>query len=373
MVETGGWGGIGHYTHCLCNALVAAGCELRLATHARRYALQAFAKRYPVDQVFRGDGQLADWRRLFALCLQHRPQILHFQSLLSTRRDWLMFHWLRLRHPQIRRIVTVHNVLPHETAFGERAAYRRLYRAADGLIVHSQASLRALQALMGDRFAVPSAVIPHGHYGELAAGSRDRVAALAALDLPEARYLTCFGAIRPYKGVDWLLRAVAAVDDWPDDVRVLVIGHLLTGVSESSLRSLSRELGIDARVAFRFGYVPEAQIPDVFAISDALLLPYRHIDQSGVLMAALAAGKAVVCTPVGAFPEVVSPAVGFVSAEASWPSYAEALAAALRQRGEWQAMGERARRLAERDYGWDAIAADTKDFYGQVLARAEGG
>jgi len=369
MVETGGWGGIGHYTHCLCNALVGAGCELRLVTHAHRYELSSFAKSYPVHRVFHGDGQWSDWRQLFDLCRLHAPEIVHFQSLLSTRRDWLMFHWMHRKFPGIRQVVTVHNVLPHETAFGECWVYRRLYQAADGLIVHSKASERALYELMGASFDVPVMVIPHGHYGELSVNDHDRLKALEALQLQEVCYLTCFGAIRPYKGVDWLLRAVASIDEWPADVKVLVIGHLLTGVTEKELVDLCRNLAIVGRVEFRFGYVPEENIADVFTLSDLILLPYRHIDQSGVLMAALAAGRPVVCTPVGAFPEVVNTEVGFVAKNVSWEAFAEALSEGLRKRDAWAAMGKKARQMADRDFGWESIAHSTLSFYGKVFDR----
>ncbi len=365
MVETGGWGGIAHYAHCLCEALAQAGVDVRLATHARKYALASFPKDYHVHRTFQGDGFLADWRRLEALVQAHAPAVVHFQSLISTRRDWIMFRWLRRKQPQTKWILTVHNVLPHEVAFGERFAYRRLYRAADGLIVHSRASRQALQAFAGNP-AAPVAVIPHGHYGMLVDAGRNRSESLKALGLPEASYLTLFGAIRPYKGADWLLRAVASIRDWPEDLRVLVIGRPWGETMARELRSLADTLGIGERVVFRFEYVPEERIPDVFAASELMLLPYRHIDQSGILMAALAAGKPVVCTPVGGFPEIVNDEIGFLADNVSWQSFAEALQEALRRRDAWKSMGARAREIAERDFGWASIARRTLAFYRSV-------
>jgi len=370
MVETGGWGGIGHYAHCLSNALAEAGCNIRLATHASRYELGALPRQYSVEQIFQGDGLIADWRRLFSLCRQYEPELVHFQSLISTRRDCMVFRWMAHAFPSVRRVVTVHNVLPHELAIGERWAFRSLYRAANGLVVHSQASLDSLCEMMGTGFDVPVAVIPHGHYGELVVEKRNRKQALESLHLSDHRYLTCFGAIRPYKGVDWLLRTVAGIHPWPRDMKVLVMGHLQAGVCKAELLSLQQQLGLEDRVVFRFGYVPEEKIPDVFTVSDIILLPYRHIDQSGVLMAALAAGKPVVCTPVGAFPEVVTDEVGFLSDAVSCESFHRTLLQAIEHRDRWPEMGRIAREMAERQFGWDNIASKTIHFYHELTAGA---
>lgn len=365
MVETGGWGGIGHYAHCLCNALSQQGGSVRLVTHAINYELSDFDKQYDVEQVFRGDGQIADWRRLVAV--QQDSSIVHFQSLLSTRRDWLMFRLVGMLNPSTKYIITVHNVLPHEVAWGETWAYRQLYKSASGLIVHSQASKDSLFKLMGQDFDVPVEVIPHGHYGELSADANlTRQQALDALNLTNQRYMVCFGAIRPYKGVDLLLRAVAAISDWPEEMAVLVIGRLLTGVTEQELLDLRRELKIEDRVRFDFDYVPEENIPAVFAVSDLMLLPYRNIDQSGILMASMAAGKPVICTPVGAFPEVVDTSFGFLSADTSVQAIASSIQQALDTRDQWDVMGKAAKQVAESEFGWESIARKTLDFYARI-------
>jgi len=366
MVETGGWGGIGHYCHCISEALQRDGADVRLVTHTRNYQLRNFPKSYAVTETFVGDGFLADWKRLYAAW--KGEAVVHFQSLLSTRRDWIAFRILKRLMPKTRWVVTVHNVLPHEVAKGEPWAYRQLYRAADGLIVHSEATRKRLFGLMGNGFDKPVAVIPHGHYGEITGDTlpeRDKAIQVLKLDTG-LRYLVCFGAIRPYKGIDLLMRAMTQVPDWPEDVKVLVIGHLLTGVTEEELVQLRQELGLEGRVVFRFGYVPEEHIPHVFAVTDLSLLPYRDIDQSGILMAALAAGTPVLCTPVGAFPEVLTNDFGFLAESVSVGGLATALSHALGRRSEWSGMGSEAKRVAEEKYGWDAIAKQTLDFYERI-------
>jgi len=364
VVETGGWGGIGHYAHCLCSALQNAGEPVRLLTHARNYALESLPKSYEVVKIFQGDGFFSDWKRLYAAWKKQPNEIIHFQSLLSTRRDWLMFWFARHFSPRTKLILTSHNVLPHEVLPGEKKAYRLLYKTVAGLIVHSEASRNALRSLMGPNFKTPVTVIPHGHYGELVKSEGlTRTAALKVLDLSDMCYIVFFGAIRPYKGVDILLRAIAGLSEWPHDLKVLIAGHLMAGVTEEELYRLRDELGIHERVILKLEYLPESLIPAIFAIADMIVLPYRKIDQSGVLMTALAAGRPVLCTPVGGFPEVVNSDIGFLAEDSSVSSLTETLAQAIRQRQSWADMGAEALRKAGLHYSWNNIAKKTLKFY----------
>ena len=56
------------------------------------------------------------------------------------------------------------------------------------------------------------------------------------------------------------------------------------------------------RTALRF--VSGAELAGAFRAADLVVLPYREIDQSGVLFTALAFGKPLLLSAVGGFPEV---------------------------------------------------------------------
>jgi glycosyltransferase involved in cell wall biosynthesis len=259
-------------------------------------------------------------------------------------------------------------VLPHELLPGQMLTYRLCYGLAAGLIVHSQASLSRLLRMMGPRFKTTTEVIPHGHYGELVRDDdMTRAAALELLSLEDKRYIVFFGAIRPYKGIDMLLHAVAAQTEWPSNLRVLIAGHVMAGIAKKELLQLCDGLGILDRVTFDFRYFPEDHIPAIFKIADLVALPYRMIDQSGVLMGAIAAGIPVLCTPVGAFPEIVHSGIGFMASKSSTEALTKTLKQALRQRSSWADMGAKARVEARLYYSWDSIAKKTLRFYQDVL------
>src|SRR5207302_8785057 len=70
-----------------------------------------------------------------------------------------------------------------------------------------------------------------------------------------------------------------------------------------SLREAAR--GSRSPVRFVDRFVTDPEIPAYFRRADLVVLPYREIDQSGVLYTALAFGKPMVLSAVGGFVELV--------------------------------------------------------------------
>ena len=102
-----------------------------------------------------------------------------------------------------------------------------------------------------------------------------------------------FGLLRPYKGIDVLLEAFRSVEGaelW------------IAGMPRMPVEPLQAAAGPNVRFVPRF--VGDDEIPALFRRADIVVLPYREIDQSGVLYTALAFGKPLVLSRVGGFPEL---------------------------------------------------------------------
>ena len=104
-----------------------------------------------------------------------------------------------------------------------------------------------------------------------------------------------FGLIRPYKGVDVLLDAWRRAER-PDGAELWIVGMPRMDASFID--------GPGVRTALRF--VSGAELAGAFRAADLVVLPYREIDQSGVLFTALAFGKPLLLTAVGGFPEIAA-------------------------------------------------------------------
>jgi glycosyltransferase involved in cell wall biosynthesis len=225
----------------------------------------------------------------------------------------------------------------------------------DAVVVHSEHGAGRLEAELG----VPRErirVIPHGafeHYARMDGGA-PLPPELARADGP---VVLCFGLMRPYKGIDVLLEAFREVDG----AELWIVG--MPRMPLEPLRELAARVPGTVRFVPRF--VTDAEIPAYFRRADVVVLPYREIDQSGVLYTALAFGKPLVLTRVGGFAELADVA-RLVS-----PGDPGALAGALRDLvadpAERERLGAAAARAAAEDYSWDAVARRTIAVYEELV------
>jgi glycosyltransferase involved in cell wall biosynthesis len=222
-----------------------------------------------------------------------------------------------LRHmPRgVNRIVICHNVLPHERTPLAAPLTRSVLRHADTLVTHAPQQRAELLALGLGGGSICDAYHPRFHRGDAPIAARER-------DSAELRLL-CFGAVRPYKGVEDAIHAMAMLD--PSLPARLVVAGRFWG-SSAPLARLVEWLGVADRVELRDGYVPDDQVGRLFDWCDAVILPYRSATQSGVVQLAFAHGRPVIATAVGGLPAAIRDGVDGILCPARDPA---ALTAAI--------------------------------------------
>lgn len=370
MIDAGGWGGTTQYTYNLMQAL-AGRQELRVVLVSdAAYETEHLPRRFELVKLsLQGQPYCRAISAVSDLVRALDPGLVHVQTLLTARRDWLWYFLARLTG---RRLVhTCHNVLPHEDAEknapGMRPAFAGIYAAAHRIICHTQYSRQRLQALFG----VPAekiAVIPHGNYLFCAADPPDQRRARAALGLPQDKQIVMhFGALRRYKGIDILLEAFARVRERHSGALLLLAGkpmHMPAGEITQSIR----RLGLERDVRLFPDYVALDRIGLYFSSADICVYPYREIDMSGSLQLAYAFARPVVASDTGGMAEAVEQGKSGLLVPAREPLFlSEALLALLEDAQRSREMGAYARRMAQERFSWEAIAARTLEVYREVL------
>jgi glycosyltransferase involved in cell wall biosynthesis len=347
------------YDRALCAALAAAGAEVELVTSRFEYGPVAAPEGYEVTELFyrrsTERGLEARGRRGLRLA-EHVPGMRRLRTHAAAA-DVVHLQWLsvpdldRFLLPPRPRAFTVHYPLPASPRARKRQ--RTLLSRMDALIAHSEHGAADLRELVAD----PSRVhrIPHGAFDQLTRlpDERPLPAELAAVTGP---VILCFGLIRPYKGVDVLIEAFRAVEG----AELWIVG--MPRMDLAPLRALADRCSATVRFVDRF--ITDPEIPAYFRRADVVALPYRAIEQSGVLYTALAFGNAIVASAIGGFTEIGERdgALRLVP-----PGDPDALAAALSElvgdpdrRAELAAAAKRA---AAGPYSWPEIAARTLDLY----------
>ena len=366
MIETGGWGGIAHYAWNLCQALAQEGANVILLTNAR-YELADLPRAFQVEQCFNAtDGYIRSASTLLRRLSALSPDIVHVQSLISTRFDALLWPFVRRRIPLV---MTAHNIRSHENNPWESWITWRCFRATDALVVHTDESAQLAARRLGSRTRL--AVIHHGDYDFFAPSQPpSRSEARDRLGLPPAvPLLLAFGAIRPYKGIPELIRALALVRKRHPEAHLLIAGPLLVG-SEVEYRDAIERARLGDAVTFRPQYVPHAEVALHFAAADVAVYNYSEVTDSGALRIACSLGTPVVATAVGAFREFLQDGV---TGRLVHPHNPEVLTAAicdlLDDREAALRMATAARDLAVSRWSWHDSARQTIALYEALMTR----
>jgi glycosyltransferase involved in cell wall biosynthesis len=152
-------------------------------------------------------------------------------------------------------------------------------------------------------------------------------------------------------------------------VHVLLVGG---GPEDARLRELAAQLGVGDAVTF-VGRVPQARIPDYYAIADLLVYPRRNIRLTDLVtplkpLEAMAQRKIVLASDVGGHRElIVDRATGFLFRPDDPAAIAAAVLAALAN-ADLAQMRERARRYVEDERTWPRVVARYRPVYEKLVA-----
>ncbi len=334
-------GGGARHTTELAHRLAAAGHDVIIESWRAQYP----ARLYPGQQTvevpegepyprthrrlawYRPGGWLAAGRRLKSADLV----VFALLTPLQVPPYLAVLAGLGRRPKRPRTAVICHNVLPHERRPGDVAMTRILLSHVDTVITHSAGQAAQARELAPAATVRTATMPPHlptagqqDHEAERAPVSAPGPPRASPADAASAPVrLLFFGIVRPYKGLDVLLRALAGA---PAHVTLTVAGEFWGGTEPTE--RLIADLGLRDRVTLQPGYVAATAIPALFAAADALVMPYREATASQNALLAFAHGVPVITTTAGALAEAVRDGVDGLTCA---PDDAEDLLRALKE------------------------------------------
>ena len=285
-----------------------------------------------------------------------KPDIIHVQwAVLPPVDIWFL--------PRLRRIapviLTLHDSMPHNDSRLQVWGSQALVRGVDAIIVHTDQARARLEAA-----GIASGRIVHLPHGLL----NDHPAPLKAVPR-ESRpvQFVLFGKLRPYKGADILVRAVARLAPaLREQCRVRIVGRPY--METDSLLNLATMLGAANDISFDFGYVPEERIAAMFSGNCVAVFPYREIDASGVLMTAIAASCPIIASRLGGFAELLDERNALLFKPGDDADLALKLSRVIEEPGLLQSLADGARELRESIPTWRDIGRGTLTLYRDIIA-----
>ena len=275
-------------------------------------------------------------------------------------------------------ILTAHNVNAAERD-GDNSVINRLslkvqYRLAEHIFVHTAKMKEELTSGFGVR---PDAVtvIPFGLNNSVPTTEMTPAAAKRRLGIGEdEKVILFFGALRPYKGVEYLISAFRELSVNHPDYRLVIAGEPKSGTEDYTER-IKESIAADVargRILARLEFIPDSETELYFKAADLLVLPYTVIFQSGVLFLGYSFGTPAVATDVGSFAEdIVEGETGYVCKAHDASDLARVIERYFRSElfRELHSRRKRIREYAEAGHSWKEVGTVTRAVYRELLRK----
>ena len=296
-------GGIAKYCYSLAKELEKRH-ELLLLSYQRQYPELLYGKKSQIDPDLAQEAIVNEFENVtfdidsvsIVSWFKTASTIAAFQPDLVIL-PWWVTYWTplylyligTLRKKGIRVLFICINVFEHEDTALKNFLTKIVLKRVDSFIVHSELEQGELLAI-NPRAQTRKHLLPLFQYQATTAAARDT-----------ALRLLFFGFVRPYKGLDTLLKALAILRD--RDISLKVVGEFWN--DKQHYLDLIDRLQISGRVEIVDQYVPDSEMSQYFTWADLVALPYKKTKTSGIIATAYGFKKPVLATNVGGFHEVI--------------------------------------------------------------------
>jgi D-inositol-3-phosphate glycosyltransferase len=259
-------------------------------------------------------------------------------------------------------VLTLHDVESFDVrkkSFITSMAEKVLYKYIDRVIVHNKYSFE-----IGSRKIDANclSIVKHGNYipffKKVASGfSKGKLKILF------------FGQIKKVKGLDVLLNALAILRKNNISFEATIAGRVWRddfSIYQNIIDTnhLSDSVKIDLR------FIPDEELCGLFEKSSLVVLPYRSIYQSGVLLKSMSFGRPVICADLPAFREVIVDCEnGFLFQKENADDLAKKLHLLNSNRDLLAQVGTSGYDYVYRNHDWDDIGEKTAAVYKMILRK----
>ena len=296
-------GGIVHYTHNLYQELRRTH-RVRLISYKRSYPKHFFpgvSTRDTSEKQLKVDGELSlidwlsplSWIKTATIISALKPDRVIFQ--------WWTWFWglpyfvilkiIRQKLPAARIICVAHNSTDHEQALFKRVISRLVLSLADAIVVHSR---EAKKSLGMSKTKIVVALHPLYDFFKTIAKPIKKTHS----SVPR---LLFFGHVRPYKGLDILLKALVSLWQRGRQVKLIVAGEFWEDKNRY-LNLIPSTFRNDVLVIDR--YLKNEEVGELFTNCEAVIIPYKSGYGSGPAKIALSFDKPLIATNVADNPDV---------------------------------------------------------------------
>jgi glycosyltransferase involved in cell wall biosynthesis len=244
----------------------------------------------------------------FAICIRmliQKPDIFHLQWFpfisLGTTGAFIDISFIRLikfLSPKTKYVFTIHNICPHGMRENDRINYNPVFSKVlflfDHFVVHTENTKKEVCQVLGIKEEKVS-VVYHGVFVP------EGVSFSPVHLVQENLRVIMYGNQNWYKGTDVFVESLNYLSDSVKKrIKVVICG----AISPTYLTEC-KSYESDVRIEWIPRFVSDETLYDCIKKSDIIVLPYRRISQSGVLLLALSTRRFIITSDLDNFKETL--------------------------------------------------------------------
>lgn len=231
-----------------------------------------------------------------------------------------------------------------------------IFQLAYKIIVHNQYCNDEIKKDQSSELERKVVIIPHGNYNVLFE-SPEKVKQFRFENnlQEEKKCILFFGQIKETKGLDVLLEAFAKTDRKSS----LIIAGRMRRHSFEKYELLLSKYDLKEHVKLIIGYITAEKRNILFQLADAVVLPYRKVYQSGVMLMAMSFGKAVIASDLPPNKEIIKDRQnGFLFRSENETELAGVLMDVMKNDMLRQEVADRGKAFVQEKLNWNTIAKE---------------
>ena len=208
-------------------------------------------------------------------------------------------------------------------------------------------------------------IVPHGDMDFIYNVDilKEEARAQIKINLEEDEYLILFfGQVKKVKGIDILLKSFAKVIKH-QKVKLLIAGKLWKNDS-MEYHTIVKDNNLNDKVIFRLAFIPAKDVPLYFKSADIVVLPYKKVYNSGVLLRAMDYGSTLIVSDLAPLVNIIKHGeTGLVFESENVNSLSQSIEDLLNNKILREDLKYNAKRYLDENYSWDYIGKKTLDAY----------
>lgn len=326
--------------------------------------LPIFSYRQEMNPIMKIISYLGSLLKLVLILKSERPDVLHIQWWKQWNLDYFFLSIYKKYVGQI--VFTAHNLVPHNTGKSMKAKCIKYYQKVDKIIVHDRNSKNELiRDFCVDEKKI--GVIAHGIL-DFKVEEKEVESIMDDISrkykLKDKLVFSTMGGQSPYKGTDLIRDAFISSNYLKNNKNIfLIIAGKGNIVTQNFAHQYSNVWVADYALS-------DSEFQAVMRLTDVMLLPYRKISQSGVLLTTIQNQIPFAVTPMGGLIEPFEMApVGWIISKPTIESVRECMEELARDIEGTKAVKHNQSNwhLVKVKYDWKNISMQTENFYEMLM------